>query len=339
MLVMRLDELRRLIREGGLKVAAEKRKDLTPDIVRKASAAYVDFIDGLNDWLVTRGEAPLEAVGPSGSAAHAEKDIVDRPDTIYGDVDYLVSVPVDYGSDDIGDQRKEDAVAERKYTDLIGEYIRTKRPAGVDVEATLHGTPKQVILTLGSDVLVQVDTVMTHPTYREWMKGRYVPERGIKGYVSGNMYKALGDYLNVNIGIEGVLVRTKDGKRVGGNVRSGVKMQRASNDFNTFLLDIAKHIAPDAVPSRQLAQHPGLDPSNVNIGELAQGIVGLADTLESAGQVDGHNMLVKVLSDFKALMDGAVGRKGSMDVPEEKLAKLRKLNAEQYARVKKIFGV
>lgn len=343
MLAMKVRLLRALIREaldeGGLKLAADKRLDLTPDLVRRASAMYLDFINDWNAWLERRGERPVEPQGPSGSAAHAEQDIIDRPETVYGDVDYLVSFPVDYEADDVASKRKAEAASEKKYTDLMAKFISSTHPKQLDPELSLHGTPLQVIVKLGPNTLVQVDTTVTHPESAEWMKGRYVPERGIKGYVSGKLYKALGDYLTLTIGTEGVLVRTKAGKRVGGNVRAGVDIRRISNNFRTFIRDIADYLAPGIEPHPLLTQHPGLDPSAVSISDFAAGIVGLAETLDAAGVASRDDMLREVLALFKDGLDEAVDKKASRDITPEKQAKLRKLNAEQYDRVRGVFGL
>ena len=328
-----------LMSEGGLKLPPEHRRDLTPKLVSEAVAVYKQFLSGFNAWLAERGKAPIDPVRPTGSSTHAERDIVDRPGATYGDIDYLVSFPVDYTGTDLTSRRKEEAGAVREYTELLTQYLASERPPGVDVELTLGGHPLMIIVKLPSGGLAQVDTVVTHPSYTEWMKGRYTPERGVKGYVTGNLYKALGDYFTLSIGTEGVLARIKDGKRVPSKIRAGVEYQSVSTDFRTFLRDIADYIIgrEDYEPDPLLLQHSGLDPDTPDVGDLAQGIVGLARTLEAVGVADSREMLNTILSNFLQGMEDNVSRKTAREITPEQEEKMRKLNATQGARVEQIF--
>jgi len=332
--------IRHLLREGGLKLPPEHRRDLTPSLVREASTVYREFLKGFNDWLESRGKKPLEPIRPTGSSTYAERDERERPSTTYGDIDYLVSFPVDYTDPDLNVRRKEEAATVREYTDLLTEYLTSVRPPMVDVGLTIGGHPLMIIVKVPSGGLAQVDTVVTHPAYSEWMKGRYTPERGIKGYVTGNLYKALGDYLVLTIGTEGVMARLKDGQRVPSKFRAGVTYQSISTDFRNFFRDIADYVIEGAyVADPLLEQHPGLNPDDVNISELAYGIVGLARTMERAGDVDSTEMLTTIYSSFVEGMDENVGRKLSKDITPEQEAKMRKLNVTQGERVRQIFGV
>ena len=231
---------------------------------------------------------------------------------------------------------------EREYTDLMGEYIRTARPRDVDVELTLkpNSVPSQVVLNMPGGEHVQVDTVVTFPEHSEWMKGRYVPERGIKGYVTGNLFKALGDYLTLTIGTEGVVARLKDGSRVSSKQRAGVKYHKVTSDFRNFLVDIARYVAGDDVEiAPMLKSHPGLDPKAVSVDDLARGIVGLADTLSAAGVADKREMLTTIMSEFRAALADTVKRKVGREIAPEKAAGLRALNDQQVERVARVFGI
>ena len=331
--------VRRFLVEGGLKLPTEHRRDLTPSLVREASQVYRDFMRGFNDWLSGAGMPPIDPIRPTGSSTHAERDIVDRPGATYGDIDFLVSFPVQYTSDDPTQMRKEEAATVKRYTELLVEYMTTTRPDGVDVDLTVGGHPLMIIVKVPSGGLAQVDTVVTHPKYSEWMKGRYTPERGIKGYVTGNLYKALGDYLVITIGTEGVLARLKDGQRVPSNLRAGITYQSISTDFRNFFKDIADYVIQGAYePDPLLLQYPGMDPDNVNIDDLAYGIVGLARTMESAGDVDANQMLTTIHRNFVDGMEDNVARKLKKDITPEQEAKMLKLNLDQGERVRRVFG-
>jgi hypothetical protein len=339
-----IKELRQLIRvylaEGGLKLPPEHRRDLTPSIVREASSVYREFLKGFNAWLESRGKKPLEPIRPTGSSTYAERDERERPDATYGDIDYLVSFPVEYTDPDLNVRRKEEAAAVKEYTELLTDYLTTARPSMVDVDLTVGGHPLMIIVKVPSGGLAQVDTVVTHPAYSEWMRGRYTPERGIKGYVTGNLYKALGDYLVLTIGTEGVMARLKDGERVPSKFRSGVTYRSISTDFRNFFRDIADYVIEGAyVADPLLEQYPGMDPDNVNVSDLAYGIIGLARTMERAGEVDATEMLRKIHESFIEGMDDNVLRKLSKEISPEQEAKMRKLNVTQGERVRQIFGV
>jgi hypothetical protein len=332
--------VRRFLNEGGLKLPPQHRRDLTPQLVREASGVYRQFMDGFNAWLSGVGMPPLEPIRPTGSSTHAEKDIIDRPGATYGDIDFLVSFPVQYASDDATSMRKDESTTVKKYTDLLIEYLNQVRPPEVDVDLTVGGHPLMIIVNLPSGGLAQVDTVVTHPKYAEWMKGRYTPERGIKGYVTGNLYKALGDYLVLTIGTEGVLARLKDGQRVPSTLRAGITYQSISTDFRNFFKDIADYVIEGAYePDSLLLQYPGLDPDNVNIDDLAYGIVGLARTMERAGDADANQMLATIHRNFVDGMEDNVARKLKKEITPEQEAKMLQLNLKQGERVRRIFGV
>lgn len=344
---IRLGALRAIVRralfEGGLKVPADRRRDLTPALVRQASRAYERFLAGWNAWLAEHGAEPVQPVRASGSATHAAADEVDRPDATYGDIDYLVSLPVDASK---GDRRAGQAASLRRYTELMARYLREESPEGVDVDLTL-GTkrpggsgsdPLSVILVMPDGGLVQVDTVVTHPHSAEWAAGRYTPERGIKGYVTGNLYAALGDFLTLSIGGEGVLARYRGKERVPSRFRAGVDVRTVSTSFRTFLADIAEHLlGPGYTPDPVLRRHPGLDPDNVMVADLAHGIVGLANTLDAAGAYDRDEMLAQVLRGFETGLADNVSKKAGRDLAPDKERALRRLNDQQLERVRRIF--
>lgn len=334
--------IRAILREGGLKLPPDKRSDLNSSLVIQASKAYVNFISGWNRWLESNGKDPVKPIAPTGSSAHAEQNAAENQDAVYGDVDYLVSFPLSDASEDFGERRKAQAAVEREYTELMGEYIRTVRPAGVDVELTLkpNSIPSQVVLELPSGEFIQVDTVVTFPEFAEWMKGRYVPERGIKGYIAGKLYNALGNYFTLTIGTQGVIARLKDGVRVTSKQRAGVKYHKISDNFRNFLVDIAQYLVDDDVElDPKLKKYPGFEPGTMTVEDFAHGITGLANTLANAGVVDKHTMLTTIMSDFEQQLFDAVERNTELDATPEKIQKMRKLNDEQIARVERVLGI
>lgn len=333
--------IRHYLKEGGLKLSPQDRMDLTPQIVLEAKDLYLSFIDNFNSWLQSQNILPVVPVNLTGSSVYAPKDIQDkeRQMVVYGDIDYIVSFPVEYIGEDLSSRRKEESESVKKYTSLLEKYIRSEKPDQIDVEKTLKSNPIMVIIKLPKGGFVQVDTVITHPPYQEWMKGRYTPPRGVKGYVTGNLYKALGDYLTLTIGTEGVIARYKDGSIVSSKVRSGVSFKNVSTNFRSFLMDIAQFMTKgEFTPDPLLSQHPGMDPENVSVSSLARGIVGLARTLESEGIVSASEMLSTIYESFVSGLEENVGRKISRDITQSQQEKLLKINQDQGKIVKDIFS-
>ena len=333
--------IRRLLREGGLKLKPDDRVDLTPQLVKQACRVYEDLLSKWNAWLAQRGKEPVVPIKPSGSSSYAERDHEEGVDAIYGDVDYLVQFPSEKSDVTFAERRKSNAAVEREYTKLLGEFLNSVKPPQVDVETTMkvNGIPTQIVLRLPGGQSVQVDTVITFAENSSWMKGRYTPERGVKGYVTGNLYKALGEYLTLTIGTEGVIARTKDGIRVSSKQRAGVDYQKVSGDFSTFLIDIAMYIlGPDARIGSALQQLPGLDAENVSVETLAQGIVALQDTLEKNDPGTYGTMLRDVLETFGNELESTVDAKSKRGLDGDKEIKLRKHNVEQLERVASIFA-
>ncbi len=327
-----------LVTEGGLKVPASRRSDLTPALVRAAAHAYTAFVAGWNVWLRERNVAPVEPIRLSGSSTHAEQDELEGRSAVYGDIDYLVSFPIIV---DVGDRRRSEAASAKRYASLMIEYLQNEHPKNVDVELTLAGAdPLSVIMLLPDGALVQVDTVVTHPSYAEWMKGRYTPERGIKGYVTGNLYKALGDFLVMTIGTEGVTARLRGTERVPARFKTGITYKSITTNFRNFMIDIAGYLlGSDHEVDPLLRAHPGLDPDNVTVSDLAQGILGLANTLDAAGAYERDVMLRQILSSFENGLAESVNKKAGRDLESDKEQKLRQLNTAQVDRVRRIFGL
>jgi len=332
--------IREILKEGGLKVPAEKRIELTPSTVKEAIKIYLDFLQNFNEWLSKKGVSPLSPVRPSGSSTYAEKDYQENRSVTYGDIDYLVSFPVNYSSNDTSERRKAESQSEKAYVNYLIDFMKSTRPKNVNVDLTLKGNPLMIIIELSNGNLVQVDTVVTHPEYSSWMKGRYTPERDIKGYVVGNLYKALGDYFSITIGTKGVTVKTKDGKRVSSNLRKGVMQKTITTDFENLFKEIADYLIEGAYEiDSMLEQYPGIDSDNVNLDDIAKGILGLAKTMEKAGEANKDEMLRSIHKMFVENMHDNVERKIAMGLDEEKKKKLFKLNDVQSKRVSNIFGV
>lgn len=292
-----------LLNEGGIKSAKTDAK-LTPEIVIRAIDVYNRVIADFNSWLSGMGEMPVRSVKPVGSVSYAQRDLQDKENVIYGDVDYLVEFPLPASPEESYTEiRKKENLTKRKYRNLFAKFlISSDATPEIDVEETLKGgaDPFMVILEAHPGILVQVDTVITFPDYSDWMSVRYTPQRGLKGYTMGKLYKALGDVFPVTIGTEGIVARTRGGKLVSGRVRKDVELEVVSKNPKTFLADLAKYITGDAEMSihPDLSSHGGMT-GEITLRKLAQGIRGFALTMETAGYMGAKDMLDKVATNYE----------------------------------------
>lgn len=222
---------------------------------------------------------------------------------------------------------------------MLIDYLISERPNEVDIDLTIKSSALMIIVKIPSGGLAQVDTVVTHPKYSEWMKGRYTPEKGIKGYITGNLYKVLGDYLVLTIGTEGVLARLKDGQRVSSKFRKGITYQSVSTNFRNFFKDIADYVVVGQYQEDALLKkHPGLDPENVNLEDFAYGILGLSRTLEAANITSSKEMLNEIYQSFVFSIEQNVEKKLKKNISQSQEEKMKRLNKMQSERIKKIFG-
>lgn len=327
-----------VINEGGLK-APHLTGDvkLDPATVSKAVQAYETAIKMFSSWLQENGYAPVELVGPVGSTAYYQRDAKSAPATEYGDVDYLINVPVE------GEGRKAENAARTEYKNLLVLFLQDVPEVQdfVNVEATIKTSPWLLIVKLPSGEHVQVDSILSHPTYSKWTRSRWTPEHNIKGYTMGNLYTALGTYFNMSIGDRGVAFRYNPdtGERVSSR-KTGSPLKTVSTDISTFLVDMAREIAKsdDIELHPLLQQYPGMDPEDVSIRSLALGIKGLALTLEMAGQLKDHkDMLNEILQRYADGLAKNVESKKNRGTSDEMVDKLKALNKKVYEIARKAF--
>jgi len=336
-----------LIKEGGLKAPhLTGHVTLDSDTVSAAIDVYKTVIDMWNKYLELNDMKPVVPIGPVGSSAYYLKD---KPGTEYGDVDFLVSFPVEI-DETMGpaDIRKSENAAKKNYENLLRDFLNTS----VDVEeyintaATNRGSPFLLIVRLPNGDHVQVDTIVTYPQYSpevgeeksQWMPGRWIPEQGFKGYTIGNLYMALGNHFNMSIGDRGVSARVVGDQRVSPR-KTSADLVMISKNIRTFLRDIAHEVAgEDVLEDELLIRHPGVNPSNIKISDLASGIKGLALTLSNSGDIDSSDaMLDSVIENYKAGLQRNVESKLSKGLDKESYNKLLNLNDKVLGIVKSVF--
>jgi len=308
---------RRFLDEGGGK--SSKTGELDPALALETIKVYLRFLEEWNRWLVSNGESPVTPVEPKGSVSYVEQDFEEgTEDVVYGDIDYLVEFPLaPTEAESHTERKKEQNDAKNRYRNLIVEFMRSSSvPPEVDVETTLSpkpgtnkpASPFMVVLEVHPEQFVQVDTVITFPGYTPWMKYRYEPERGLKGYTMGYLYRSFGDLFPLSLSTEGVLARIRGGELVSSKFRKNVEIEFISKDPAVFLLDIVRYILKREVGKEDiqihpiLEKHPGLT-KPVTIAQLATGIKGAILTLAMNGYRTAPEMLQQVMADYKHFVE------------------------------------
>ncbi len=347
-------ERKQMLSEGGRKVPREQKSLLTPTVVTQAVEKYKELLDEFNQYLRSKSMPPVRRIRPTGSSTYYQQDLSEEGEdgpVVYGDIDYLVALPTGIPSENLGDRRASQRTIERDYTREFLSFLQSSHHIDyVDRVLTGETSPTMVVLILPDGKRVQVDTVMTTDEYTPWMETRYTPERGIKGYIMGNLYKALGDTLTLTIGTEGVLARVKDGKLVRSSVRKDVNFEQVSKDPSMFFQDIVRYIAgDDATISQSSVENPGMDKDNITIRGIAKGIVGVIESLEANNSLpehllDSREALEEVLSKFdfalnKSLKNKMTPSASTHALTDDEATKLENKQREQYNNVKEIFGV
>ena len=322
--------------EGGLKAPhLTGHVNLNQETVAAAIDVYKKVMEMWNEHLSSDNMKNVSVIGPVGSSAYYLKD---EPGTEYGDVDFLVSFPVKT-DDTMGpaDIRKAENEAKRNYENSLRDFLNTS----VDVEdyvntaASNKGSPFLLIVRLPSGDHVQVDTIVTYPQYSDpgeeeesqWMPYRWIPEQGFKGYTIGNLYMALGNYFNMSIGDRGVTARVVGDQRVSSR-KTSADLVMISKNIRTFLRDIAREVAgEDIAEDDLLLRYPGVNPDNIKISDLANGIKGLALTLGNLEIINSPKvMLDSVFESYKEGLQRNVKSKLSKGLDKESHNKLLNLN-------------
>jgi hypothetical protein len=218
---------------GMLSPRHTKQTRLTPTVAKDALITYRTLLYGWNRHLERNNMKPVTYGCPVGSTIHINDDLINNKDTEYGDIDCLVTLPFPQPFTDSWTERKfEELKIEKEYKHSFEEYIEEQED-----ERILAYLGSMVVIQSPNGHNVQVDMITTFPLYFEWMRRRYGPEKGKKGYLFGCLYSALGDVLTLSFGTTGVQARIKDGKRVRGNKRKEVTFDKISVNPVSFVSD------------------------------------------------------------------------------------------------------
>jgi hypothetical protein len=332
--------------EGGLKAPAlTGNVVLNPATVSSAVDVYTKILDMWNAHLRSKGLRPVRPVSTVGSVSRYKEDLAQDLDVTYGDVDYLVAIPVGIpegaSASEIRDLENK---ATRDYTEEMVEFLKTNTEVGalVNVPATIKSSPMMLIVRLPNGDHVQVDTVVTYPQYLATPEGEgWMPwkaERGIKTYSIALLHSTLGKMLNLSISDRGVLAKVRDGETVPFSQRKGTELVKISGNFKTIFADIARYLTKGKDLHPDLEMNPGLDMRHLTIEDEARGIKNLMLTLSQHGVVEN---LPEALNRFHALyvknLQDLIDKKKGRGLSEEKYEKLKKQNQSVADRVKRVF--
>lgn len=289
-----------IISEGGWDTTATQSTVIHPSTVKTALATTEKLISGFNNFLKSKGIAPVRIGAPTGSSAYHD---VDSEDKIYGDIDLQIVVPE---IEELAD--KTTSQIQGYWHKLIDDYIKSNKLDYIHPDST----PGHPIVSIGRDKWVQVD-LMPHPERLEkWGRFRTTPERGVKGLLMGNMFSVLGELLKMSIQHSGVQFKVRDRvKQPYSTTRKNYELVTLSTDIENFVMDIFKHQAEEAgikdpVVDPQLKANPGVDPKEVKIQRMVNAVKGLANSF-AANDMYGKGDLAEYsspddfLSKFKAI--------------------------------------
>lgn len=293
-----------VLNEGGWSSVKTQGIKITPAILKVADDYVKQLFVDFEKWMKKNhpNTLPLKGIRPVGSGIYYEEDLVNQPEKIYGDIDYLIEYPV-YG--DSTDERKTETEAVRFYNKELFKFLTETKYRGVDLKDSRGSDGSGVVLIaeVQPNVYIQVDFVVTHAKYVDWALDRFTPIHNIKGFVSGNLYSSLADALSISMGDRGARAKLQAGALVPFRMRKDVEEIAISLNFKTLFTDIVNFF----VSLKDNTQNPaflqndiaGIDSKNLSLSGIAKGIASLADVLERNGVLDGNIVSFKNANELK----------------------------------------
>ena len=315
----RIKLFEQFINEGGWSSTKTQQTKLTPAVLKATNTKIKEFEKDFNSHLESVGLPTMNFIRAIGSGTWYEDDVLNNPDKIYGDIDYLVSYPLLHIAKP--DSRKDEVESIKTYNGELFNFIESAGLTYIDVDETkgmssLNSVKLLFIVEIDNKPeYIQADVVITHPPYEEWALNRYTPIRNVKGFVLGNMYSSLATSLGLSIQDRGVRGKFNKGILMPWSKRAGVEEKVISMDFNNFLHDIAQfffdYMEKEGTmkPSKTLDKYRGINVDGLSMEDMAKAIRGLAETLEDNnlfGDIldykDTDDFLKKVSTEYSSSM-------------------------------------
>lgn len=270
-------KIRDFISEGGWDSTVTQGTVIKPAVVKAALSVVQQFVKDFNMWLEPQGLGPVQMGTPTGSSAYHERDQLNDPDKVYGDVDLqMIAPPVEglsYGQ------------FTTYWNKLADEFVKTNSPQYVHPEESKLGHP---IIQVGQDAYVQVDFMWHEPKMKAWGATRVTPEHGVKGMLSGNMWSVFGELLDMSIQHAGVQLKVIDNERVPFSKQKDTQIVTVTTSPQTWMLDTFVYLAkqqgiesPKIRPA--LKTYGGVNIADVKISKMVLGLKAFAESAEVNG--------------------------------------------------------
>jgi len=261
--------------EGGWRTADTQKTVITPHTVAKIVSAFEEeFITDFNKF---SGVPPIKFGGPVGSAAYYKQDLGD-PGITYGDVDVQLILPVE------SNNREEQLASNKLYREKILQFIQEKKPSYIipHLNEKDYGLGWLVFKVDGE--AVQVDLVISYTITADWTKTRTTPQKGLKGFVTGQLLSALSSATRVVLGANtNPHIKTKNGP----------VFFKSDEIFLEMLKYFAKLAGSTSVDTTSLKGHYGLDPNDPSFKKKCESIVAFANALMTNGVFEKDVLVAK----------------------------------------------
>lgn len=279
--------------EGGWRSTATQSTIITPKKVSNILSTMNKFVSEFNAY---SNLPPIESNGPVGSAMYYKQDLK-KDDVEYGDIDIQIILPEE------SNDRTSQLASNKKYSEKIIQFIQEKKPSYIypNFQDKDFGTG-YLIFNVGGEK-IQVDLVLSYKVSSEWTKIRTTPEKGLKGFVTGNLLSALSDALNVVLGSNtNPYINTIDGKVASSLIKTNAKPVFFSP--NQVFLDILKFYGNLAgvskVNSSVLQGYYGLDANDPSLKKKCETVVALSKALDNNRAFDKGVVVSKNGTIFKS---------------------------------------
>jgi len=248
------------IKEGGWSSVTTQGTIITPQTIANSISVMKSFQDSFNELLASQDIPPIKIGNPVGSGTYYKRDLAQNPDKEYGDIDVQFILPRIEG--------KSTNQAQQMYFNAVKEFCRQN--ANFETDNGMN-----VIFQIGDD-FIQVDLVAIFDDRLEFTKA-LAPEHGTKGVLSGSLYSALGQALDISISDAGIQGKTIDDKLVSYRKSKGTTLNTISTDHQNWAMDIAKFMGAKTA-SPLLKKYPGMK-DEVRIADIVKSVKGIAQTL------------------------------------------------------------
>ena len=279
-----IPDYQRELKEGGfLKPELTAKTKITPQIVNAVFDNAKKFLREFNEYLKAKGHSMIMDIKILGSARYFQQDLQTNPNEQYGDIDIMFVLPE-------ADSDENEVKVKTLYSKLIVDFVKTSNQNYIDKESAERSGGKQLVVKIDDKEWVQFDLLFTFKKYGDWFSTRFSPQRGVKGFVTGKLYSALAETLNIRIGDRGVRAKLQNGQITNPLLRKGVIDKLISTSPTDFLFELFHFLTElfdikytsDQIDSR-LNSHKGLNPENIQFTDLAEGIAGLVQSLDNVG--------------------------------------------------------